>query len=110
LVVPVVLLPIFDSLWVAVALISLATFAHQGWASNVFTLVSDYFPKQMIGTMTSLAGFCGSVGGVLAAAFVGNVLEITHSYFLVFLLAGSSYLIAWLFLQLFLPKETVTAT
>lgn len=104
LVVPVVLLPIFNSLWLAIALISLATFAHQGWASNVFTLVSDYYPRNIVATMTSLAGFFGSMGGVLAAAFIGNVLEITGSYLVVFLLAGLSYIVAWTILQLFLPK------
>jgi MFS transporter, ACS family, hexuronate transporter len=105
LVVPVILLPVLKSLWIAIALISLATFAHQGWASNVFTLVSDYYPKNLVATMTSLAGFTGSVGGVLAAAFVGNVLELTGSYFVVFLLAGFSYLLAWVMLQIFLPKQ-----
>lgn len=104
LVVPIVLVPMLNTLWIAIALISLATFAHQGWASNVFTLVSDYNPKNMVGTVTSLAGFSGSVGGVLAAALVGNVLEITGSYYVVFVWAGLSYLAAWTVLQVFLPR------
>lgn len=104
MVVPVILLPMLKSLWLAIALISLATFAHQGWASNVYTLVSDYYPSQLVGTMTSLAGFCGSAGGVLAAAFIGNILEVSHSYMLVFLIAGLAYLVAWLCLHLFMPR------
>ena len=105
LVLPIVVLPLFNSLWLAIALISMATFAHQGWASNVFTLVSDYFPKNLVATLTSLAGFAGSIGGVIAAALVGNVLELTGSYFLVFLIAGIAYLVAWCILQLYLPKS-----
>ena len=105
LVVPIIILPSSKSIVVAIALISLATFAHQGWASNIYTLVSDYFPKNLVATLTSLAGFCGSVGGVLAASFVGNILQITGSYFVVFLTAGLAYLVAWLFLQLFLPRD-----
>ncbi len=105
LVVPVILLPSTKTIAAAIILIGLATFAHQGWASNIFTLVSDYYPKNMVATMTSLASFCGSIGGVLAASFVGNILEITGSYFVVFLVAGLAYLLAWCCLQIFLPRN-----
>ncbi len=107
LVVPVALIPGINSLWISIAIISLACFAHQGWASNIYTLVSDYYPKNRVATMTSIAGFTGSIGGVLAASFVGNVLQITRSYFIVFLIAGLAYLVAWLCLQLFLPRMKV---
>ena len=104
LVVPVMLIPEINSLWVSIVIISVACFAHQGWASNIYTLVSDYYPKANVATMTSLSSFTGSVGGVLAASFVGNVLEITGSYFVVFMIAGLAYLLAWCCLQIFLPK------
>ena len=55
--------------------------------------------------MTSMSSFAGSVGGVLAASFVGNVLEITGSYFVVFMIAGFAYLVAWALLQAFLPRR-----
>lgn len=105
LVVPVLLIPEINSLWVSIFIISLACFAHQGWASNIYTLVSDYYPKHQVATMTSLSSFTGSIGGVLAASFVGNVLEVTGSYFVVFMIAGFAYLLAWCFLQIFLPKN-----
>ena len=105
LVVPVVLIPGLHSLWGSILIISLACFAHQGWASNIYTVVSDHYPKAAVATMTSLASFAGSVGGVLAASFVGNVLEVTGSYFVVFLIAGFAYLVAWLLLQAFLPRR-----
>jgi len=53
--------------------------------------------------MTGLAGFAGSVGGILAAIFVGQILDITQSYFLIFLIAGFAYLAAFIALQIFLP-------
>ena len=105
LVVPVVVLPGTSSWWLAVGLISVACFAHQGWASNIYTVVSDYYPRRCVATMTSLAGFAGSVGGVLAASLVGNVLELTGSYYAVFMMAGFAYLAAWACLQIFLPKR-----
>lgn len=107
-VIPVALIPVLHSLWVAIGLISLAAFAHQGWASNIYTVVSDYFPKNAVGSMTGLAGFSGSVGGILAAIFVGHVLHLTQSYFLIFLIAGFAYVVAFFVLQLFLPKTRCT--
>jgi ACS family hexuronate transporter-like MFS transporter len=59
----------------------------------------------MVATLTSLAGFCGSVGGVLASSFVGNILEWTGSYLVVFMIAGLAYVAAWLCLQIFLPRD-----
>ena len=107
LVIPVLLIPGIDSLWGSILIISLACFAHQGWASNIYTVVSDYYPKSSVATMTSMSSFAGSIGGVLAASFVGNVLEITGSYFVVFMFAGFAYLLAWCCLQLFLPRKTL---
>lgn len=104
-VVPVMALPSLDSLWAAVCLIGVAAFAHQGWASNIFTLVSDLYPKGAVGSLTGLAGFCASIGGILAALFVGQVLQSTGSYFLIFLIASLAYLFGWAILQFFLPKH-----
>lgn len=104
-VIPVIFIPVIHSLWVAIGLISLAAFAHQGWASNIYTVVSDYYPKNAVGSMTGLAGFSGSVGGILAAIFVGQILDITQSYFLIFLIAGFAYVAAFLMLHFFLPKR-----
>ncbi len=104
-VVPVILIPSLSSLWLSVCLIGVAAFAHQGWASNVFTLVSDFYPKNSVGSMTGLAGFAGSMGGILSGIFVGKVLDLTGSYFLIFTVAGLAYVIAWSVLQLTLPKK-----
>ena len=100
IILPVMLVSQTQHLWVAVGLIALAAAGHQGWASNIFTLVSDIYPKQAVGTMMGLSGFFGAVGGALSAAFVGLMLETTGSYFLIFMVASSVYMINWIILKL----------
>ena len=100
IVLPVMLVSQIANLWIAVGLISLAAAGHQGWASNIFTIVSDIYPKKAVGSMVGLSGFAGAVGGALSATFVGLLLESTGSYFLIFLVASSVYMINWLILKL----------
>lgn len=99
MVLPVSLIPSISSLWIVIAIISLACFAHQGWAANIYTVVSDNYPKRQVATMTSIAGVSGSIGGIIAASAVGQVLEITHSYYLVFTIAAVAYITAWIVLK-----------
>lgn len=103
-VVPLVFLSSVQSLWAAVGIIALAAAAHQGWASNIFTVVSDIYPKKTVGSMVGISGFSGAVGGALAASSIGVVLESTGSYILIFLCAGLAYLGAWIILKLMIPK------
>jgi ACS family hexuronate transporter-like MFS transporter len=93
-VVPIVFAANTTSLWVAVALIGLATAAHQGWSANVFTLTSDMFPRHAVGSVVGIGGFAGAVGGMLISTFTGFLLESTGSYVPVFIMAGSAYLLA----------------
>jgi len=104
MVVPIFFLSYFSSLWIAVALISLAAAAHQGWASNIFTVVSDIYPKKVVGSMTGLAGFAGAIGGIIFAPLVGFILDATQSYYIVFAIASCAYLLAWVFLKIFIPR------
>ena len=99
-VLPVMLVSQTTNLWVAVGLIALAAAGHQGWAANIFTIVSDIYPKKAVGSMMGLSGFAGAVGGALSASFVGILLESTESYFLIFLVAASVYMLNWLILKL----------
>jgi len=103
-VLPVAFAPLISNLWTAVLLISLATAAHQGWASNIFTITSDIFPKNAVGSVTGIAGFFGAVGGAISATVIGCILEITGSYFLIFAMASSAYIIAWLIIKLMIPE------
>src|SRR5205814_5772581 len=99
-VVPVVLIPHLSSLWPQVALFSLATAAHQGWSCNMFTTASDMFPRRAVGSVVGIGGFGGAVGGMCIASFTGFHLQHTHSYMLLFAIAGCAYLTALLFIQL----------
>ena len=101
---PVMLVSHVDSLWVVIGLIALAAAGHQGWASNIFTLVSDIYPKSAVASMTGLAGFTGAIGGALSASFVGLLLETTGNYFLIFMVAASVYLVNWLILSLVIKE------
>jgi ACS family hexuronate transporter-like MFS transporter len=101
---PVILAPVSGGLWIAVALISLAASAHQAWAANMFSIISDVFPRNAVGSVTGLIGTAGAIGGALAATFVGYIREWTGSYTTVFIIAGSVYLLNWLVIKLFIPR------
>ena len=105
LVVPIFFTSFTSNVWLAVALISMATFAHQGYAANIFTIVSDIYPKNAVGSVTGLSGFAGAIGGVLFAGAVGLILQITGSYYVVFAIASLAYLLCWLSLYLLVPNH-----
>ncbi len=104
LILPLTLATQVHSLGIVIVLIGLAGAAHQGWASNIFTIVSDVYPQKAVGTMVGLSGFAGAVGGALGASFVGLVLQFTGSYTLIFLIASTMYLLAWAILKLMIPR------
>jgi MFS transporter, ACS family, hexuronate transporter len=103
-VVPIVFASQTSNLWVAVILIGIAAAAHQGWSANIFTLVSDTFPRQAVGSVVGIGGMAGAVGGMLIARLVGEILERTGSYVPIFIIAGSAYLFALLVIHLLAPK------
>jgi len=103
LVVPIFAVGRLQSEWAVIALISLAAGAHQGWSANLFTTSSDMFPRSAVGAVVGIGGMAGSVGGAMFAFFAGHVLELTHSYGILFGTASSAYLIALLILSLLAP-------
>jgi ACS family hexuronate transporter-like MFS transporter len=103
-VVPIVFASQADSVWLAVGLLGLATAAHQGWSANLFTTTSDMFPRRAIGSVVGIGGMAGSIGGMLISTATGFILEFTGSYVIIFIIAGSMYLIALLTFQLLAPR------
>lgn len=94
-VVPMVFAPHVKNLWVTVTLISLAAAAHQGWSANLFTLVSDTFPRRAVGSVVGIGGMFGAIGGMLAAAVIGRLLQFTgNNYGPLLTAAGLMYLAA----------------
>ena len=101
---PVVFVAQIHSLWGAVALISLAVAAHQGWSANLLTLPSDMFPRSVVASVVSLGTFGGAIGGSLIATLAGFLLQATHSYVPLFVIAGIAYLIALLVIHTLSPR------
>ncbi len=101
---PVMLAPGISNLWGAVLLIGLATAAHQGFSANLYTLPSDLFPRKAVGAIIGIGGTLGAVGGMFMAKFTGWVLDTTGSYVPMFVIAGSSYLLALLVIHLLVPR------
>ncbi len=103
-VVPIVFASITSNLWVAVILIGIAAAAHQGWSANIFTIASDMFPKQAVGSVVGIGGMTGAVGGMLMSLLVGPILERTGNYVIIFIMAASAYLVALLVIHLLAPR------
>lgn len=103
LILPIVFSSVVSEWW-AVLLIGLATAAHQGWSANLFTTVSDMFPRKAIGSVVGLGGMAGAIGGMLIATAAGFILQFTGSYLSLFIFAGSVYLVALFAIHLLVPN------
>lgn len=103
-VLPVCALGWVSQVWAAVALLGMATAGHQGWAANIFTILSDVYPGRAVGTMVGLCGLAGSLGGMVASSSTGLVLEWTGSYTPVFFVAGLVYLAGIALIHLGSPR------
>lgn len=92
------------NMWLAVFIIGLAAAAHQAWSANIFTTVSDMFPKKAIASVTGIGGMFGSLGGILFSLFVQKNLfvyyrsidKIETAYYIMFFVCGFAYLLGWL--------------
>lgn len=91
------------NVWIAVAFLSLATAAHQGWSANLFTTVSDMFPRKAVASVVGLGGMAGAISGMFIANITGFVLQFTGSYVIPFIIAGSVYLLALFIINLLVP-------
>jgi len=102
------------SMWLAVIVIGIAASAHQAWSANIFTTVSDMFPKKATGSVTGIGGMAGALGGILLSALVQKNLfvhyrsihKIETAYYIMFAVCGGAYLLAWVIMHLLAPKMT----
>lgn len=97
--------------WSAVLLIGLAGAAHQAWSANLFTSVSDVFPKRAVASIVGIGGMAGSFGGILFPLFSGALLDrftasgnVTAGYAVLFGICGSAYLIAFVVNHALAPR------
>jgi ACS family hexuronate transporter-like MFS transporter len=100
------------NMWLAVFIIGLAAAAHQAWSANIFTTVSDMFPKSATASVTGIGGMFGGVGGILLSLLVQknmfvyyrSIDKIEIAYYIMFGICAGAYLLAWVIMQLLVPK------
>jgi MFS transporter, ACS family, hexuronate transporter len=97
--------------WYAVLTIGIACAAHQAWSANIFTTVSDMFPKKAVASVTGIGGMAGATGGILIAYAAGLLLKhytalgkVELGYGILFVVCGSAYVAAWVVMHLLVPK------
>ena len=104
LVVPVMFAMHADNLWLAVAIVGLATAGHQAFSATLYTFPSDVFPKQAVGTVVGIGGTAGAIGGMLMAKYAGWVLDGIGSYTPIFIVAGTVYILALIVVHTLSPR------
>ncbi len=103
-VLPVLYVPYSATIWVVVAILSVATAAHQGWSATLFTTASDMFPRVATGSAVGIGSAAGALGVALMTQAAGWIVTLTKSYFLLFMISGVAYLVALGVFQLLSPR------
>ncbi|ANI88390.1 MFS transporter [Arachidicoccus ginsenosidimutans] len=99
------------SFWIPVILIGVGASAHQAWSANIFTTVSDMFPKKAVASVTGIGGLAGGVGGYLVTKISGWLFDyykaqghLATGYTIVFAFCAIAYLLAWIIMKSLVPK------
>jgi len=105
-VLPVFYVPYADktSMWLVIAVLSLAMAAHQGFSANLFTTTSDMFPRAAVGSVVGIGGAMGALGIALMQQLAGHVREWTGGFTVLFFISASIYLVALGVIHLFSPN------
>ena len=108
IILPVSLVPLLSSKWIAVFLIGLAAAGHQSWSINGYTLVPDVFPKKAVASVIGIGKMVGVAVAILSDIALGAVLDTAGNsgYFWAFMIAGFSYILILGFVHLLMPKMT----
>lgn len=99
------------SYWIPVILIGIGASAHQAWSANIFTTVSDMFPKKAVGSVVGIGGMAGGLGGVIITKIGGALFDhykalghIETGYTIMFAYCAIAYLLAWGIMKSLVPK------
>jgi ACS family hexuronate transporter-like MFS transporter len=104
-IVPTMFTASVQSMWLAVVVVSVAAAAHQWWSCNLFTTVSDMFPRRAVGSVVGLGGFAGAMSAMLFQRATGRILDATGSnYAIIFTFCGLAYVAAWLIIHALVPR------
>jgi len=94
----------------AVAVICIGAAAHQAWSANLFTTVSDMFPKKSVGSVVGIGTMAGGIGGVIVQKLAGGLTDAFSktpqtAYLIMFVVCALSYLIAWTVMKALVPRH-----
>jgi MFS transporter, ACS family, hexuronate transporter len=99
------------SYWMPVLLIGVGASAHQAWSANIFTTVSDMFPKKAVGSVVGIGGMAGGIGGVVISKVGGALFDyykglghIQTGYTIMFSFCAVAYIIAWVVMKALVPR------
>lgn len=99
------------SMWIPVILIGIGASAHQAWSANIFTTVSDMFPRKAVASVTGIGGMAGGIGGVIISKVAGSLFDhydalghIETGYTIMFSFCAVAYLLAWVIMKSLVPK------
>lgn len=100
------------SMWLPVLLIGIGTAAHQAWSANLFTTVSDMFPKKAVGSVVGMGGMAGGIGGVIITKLGGYLFDhfkalghLETGYTIMFAICAVAYVIAWAAMKALVPRH-----
>jgi ACS family hexuronate transporter-like MFS transporter len=104
-IVPTMLAPAAGSMWVAVGIVAVAAGAHQWWSANLFTTVSDLFPRHAVASVVGLGGFAGMCSAFAFQRLTGAILEATGGrYGPIFAVLGVAYIAALAVMHMCAPR------
>ncbi|HTQ30285.1 MAG TPA: MFS transporter [Opitutaceae bacterium] len=94
----------------AVAMICIGASAHQAWSANLFTTVSDMFPKKAVASVTGIGTTAGGIGGVIVQKLAGSLTDAfaktpQTAYLIMFIVCALSYLTAWVIMKVLVPRH-----
>jgi len=101
---PVVLVPRLHSVWLATACFALAAAGHQGWSANMYTVISDIFPRRAVASVVGFGGMLAALVSMLFSYIVGQVLQSAGVYDNLLLCCGSAYVLALVGFHLLVPR------
>ncbi len=100
-----------QNMWYAIGIIGLGAAAHQAWSANIYTTVSDMFPKKTVAFIIGFGGMMGTLGSVFISKLAGWLFDhykglghIETGYYIMFIISGLSYVAAWGVMQLLVPR------
>lgn len=106
------------SMWFPVVIIGIICAAHQSWSANVYNVVSDMFPKNVVATVTGAAGLASGLGSFMSNYGAGELFTYAArtgmtflgfegknaGYMIVFMIAAVAYIVSWIAMKLLVPR------